>query len=465
VAIIAFAPGGFEQVSAIWRWGASMSGIINYFHGESGRVADVWWELAGAIPDFALELAGDPHRVIARDYGSDIGIDPQITHGDEVIYLRLEDTTGIWVRSTHQSAADLHDAIARVMENRSRMGRWRSATSPTVHVDIARDIYETFGTPLRVTSTRAGKAAQSVLSEGWAFLALTHGDGEPDRPRQAASFFLSHAAEDTLLARRIVEDLKADAGADIWFDLAQPAQDVPKDDAAIADWLRRSILAANGFVMMWTEHAARSAWVRQEFAWAHELGRSRPGFQLILLKLRDVPIPAELTDISTTIDCNDIWWSNGLNEELYAAVFKRQPRRAWLDLLPRGAPVSKGTTIGYDDFVSHAGTVEAFDWSHEDRSRPESLRWRLTIRHKDGTRHGHEGGGADRAADLAMKPGDRAGFYKVRWRHGSHFREGPELWMRSADLGLTSDTVLDHYYDVLRAPPGPPPPPEGVSAK
>ncbi len=224
---------------------------------------------------------------------------------------------------------------------------------------------------------------------------------------------------------------------------------MPKDDLAIADWLRQSIHATNGFVMLWTEHAAASDWVRQECSWAHELGQSRQPFHLILLKLRDVPVPAELTEIFAVVDCNDIWWSNGLNEALYAAVFDRQPRSAWLETLAGDAPVSQGTTIGYDDFESDAGIVAAFDWSFHEVSRAESLRWQLDYRRKDGTLHHDAGGGRDHAADLAMKPGDRVGFHKVRWRHGSHFVEWPDLWMRSADLRLTSDNVLDDYYATL----------------
>ncbi len=124
-----------------------MSGIINYFHGESGTVSDCWWELADKTPAFAMAIEGDPHRTIARDYGSDIGIDPQITLGDRVIYLRLEDTTGIWVQSAGQSAADLKDAVARVLENRRWIERWQGAESDSIYIDIAREIYKSRGDP------------------------------------------------------------------------------------------------------------------------------------------------------------------------------------------------------------------------------------------------------------------------------------------------------------------------------
>jgi hypothetical protein len=263
---------------------------------------------------------------------------------------------------------------------------------------------------------------------------------------------LSHAAEDTLLARRIFEDLTNDANADVWFDLAQPAEGVPTNDTAIAEWLRKSIYAANGFVVLWTEHAAQSDWVKREFLWADELRRSRPAFDMILLKLRNVEVPAELSAKCSLIDCNDIWWSNGLNEELYAAVFRRQPRHAWLASLPTSAPVSAGTTIGYSDFVSDSGVVVKFDWAF-DKSHPESLRWQLEYRQRDGTQRHVTGGGSQSAADLAMKPGNPIGFFKARWRHGSHFLAGPDLWMRSKDLGITSDMVLDQYYETLRRGP------------
>jgi len=99
--------------------------------------------------------------------------------------------------------------------------------------------------------------------------------------------------------------------------------------------------------------------------------------------------------------------------------------------------------------VSDAGVVVAFDWSFESGSCRESLRWQIDYRRRDGTLCRDAGGGIGRAADLAMKPGDRVAFYKVRWRHGSHVLEGPDLWMRSSDLGLTSDMVLDQYFRTL----------------
>jgi len=42
------------------------------------------------------------------------------------------------------------------------------------------------------------------------------------------------------------------------------------------------------------------------------------------------------------------------------------------------------------------------------------------------------------------------GFFNVRWRHGTHVLSGPGLWMRSADLGISPDMVLDEYYGAGR---------------
>ncbi|HEY3496649.1 MAG TPA: toll/interleukin-1 receptor domain-containing protein, partial [Polyangiaceae bacterium] len=390
-----------------------MSGIISYFHGESGTADKSWWELSGATPTYCLTIDGDPHREFAYDSGADIGIDPGIASGDPVIYLRLEDTTGIWVRAALQSADELKLAIARVLQNRRYVERWRHAQSDDDFVTIAREIHKTSGEPLWVMANHTSDAAVAVLRAGWALFNATYGGIPDERPQTTVSYFLSHAAEDTLLCRRIFEDLTNAGNAKAWFDLAQPAEGVPADDTAIAEWLRNSIYAANGFVSLWTEHAAQSAWVKLELTWAEKLRRSRPDFEVIVLKLRDLEVPADLQAQCTVIDCNEIWWSNGLNEELYAAVYRRQPRRAWLAALQPGAPVSAGTTIGYDDFISDSGVVVQFDWT-SDPAHAESLQWRLEYRRRDGSQRRVTGGGSDSAADLGMKPGDAIGFFKVR---------------------------------------------------
>ncbi|MFM9884235.1 MAG: toll/interleukin-1 receptor domain-containing protein [Burkholderiales bacterium] len=428
-----------------------MSGIINYYHGESGVVEDCWWGLSGEFLAYHIQLAGDPHRSWAWDYGADIGIDPAIQPGDEAVYWRLEDAAGIWVSVRPESATELQEAIDRVQENRRLVRAWKVAKSPEEYTAVGQEIFESTGQPLRVMTLEESSGALAVVAAGWAILA--YGPVPRERPNASASFFLSHAAEDTMLARHISEELKAEANANVWLDLAQPKEEVLDSDARIAEWLQRSIHAASGFVVLWTEHAGNSSWVKRELLWAREQRLTRTNFHIIVLKLREVAIPAEGSADSHVIDCNDIWWSNGLSEELYAAIFRRQSRRAWLATLPAGAPVHMGTTIGYRDFESDSGTVVRFDWAaHPDPSTTPArndIHWQLEYARRSGEQRRVTGGGEEEPADLGMRPGDRVGYFKVRWRHGSHVLSGPGLWMRSAALDVTSDTVLDQYFATL----------------
>src|SRR4051794_3380451 len=101
-----------------------MSGIINYFHGERAAVADRWWQLVDDRLALRIELASNPHRARAQDYNSDIGIDPRLEVGDTAVYVRMEDTTGIWVREDHQHGTALREAVSHVLENRRWMRSW-----------------------------------------------------------------------------------------------------------------------------------------------------------------------------------------------------------------------------------------------------------------------------------------------------------------------------------------------------
>ena len=41
-------------------------------------------------------------------------------------------------------------------------------------------------------------------------------------------------------------------------------------------------------MVLWTEHAGNSSWVRRELLWAREQRLTRTNFHLIVLKLREV---------------------------------------------------------------------------------------------------------------------------------------------------------------------------------
>src|SRR5215472_7974681 len=146
----------------------AMSGIINYYHGESGTVADCWWGLSGEFLAYHMELVGDPHRSWALDYGGDIGVDPEIREGDEVVYWRLEDIAGIWVSNRSESATKLQEAIDRVLQNRRIVRAWEVAESEEEYAAIGQEIYESTGQPLRVMTAEESPGALAVLAAGWA---------------------------------------------------------------------------------------------------------------------------------------------------------------------------------------------------------------------------------------------------------------------------------------------------------
>ncbi len=149
-----------------------MAGIINYYHGESGFVAD-----RGYAPDeeqrtYVLRLEGDPHRELAYDYGSDIGIDPLLRVGEKATFLRIDTYAGIWVREQDLFYPELEPAIGRVVS-----GRDGDHTEPRITDETARKM----------------------------------GTGRVQRPATETSFFLSFSSENVLVARQIFEDLRDDA--------------------------------------------------------------------------------------------------------------------------------------------------------------------------------------------------------------------------------------------------------------
>ncbi|MFP5285579.1 MAG: hypothetical protein ACLGI9_07570 [Thermoanaerobaculia bacterium] len=79
-----------------------MSGIANYYHGEQGVAREISWWPAQDKLFLRLDLEGDPHRAFALDYGSDIAIDPAIRPRDHVVYIRLDNTCGVWVHRADQ---------------------------------------------------------------------------------------------------------------------------------------------------------------------------------------------------------------------------------------------------------------------------------------------------------------------------------------------------------------------------
>jgi hypothetical protein len=408
-----------------------MSGIINYFHGETGVVADRWWQLLNTKVALCVELAENPHRVVARDYNGDISIDPLIVNGNDVVYLRLDDTCGMWVRECDQYGRGWDAALARVLENRRKwMERWNEHDADAA-VALAKELFEETGDPIRIVI----------------------GEPEPlgERPSTDVGFFLSYSSRDALLARQIYEDLRTDGKASVWFDMAQPADSGRQHEEAIREWLKISVELCKGFILLLTRTALESTWVQQEIGFARELQRHHPDFRILALKVNDVPIPDSVQAAVKVIDCNGIWWSNGLNEELFAALYNREGRRAWLD--KSGSRASAGSVLTYADFATDSGEITRFSWQATpgvpSSSFKKEISWSLQYRRSDGAVLTVDGRGKDQPVDLDMTVGCRAAFLVVRRRFGSHLYPGVPLWMRSKDLSLTSDSVLNRYYDAL----------------
>ena len=106
------------------RKGGFMGGIRDYFHGEEADVLEVNWIPYGDYLSYTIELANNPHRKRAQAYGADIAIDPLIRPKDHVIYIRLDRTCGIWVKSGMQFSPELDAALARVAVNIERCRRY-----------------------------------------------------------------------------------------------------------------------------------------------------------------------------------------------------------------------------------------------------------------------------------------------------------------------------------------------------
>jgi hypothetical protein len=386
-----------------------VAGIINYYHGESGTVVD-----RGYAPDeewlpYVLRLEGDPHRELAYDDGSDIGIDPLLRTGERAVFVRMDIYTGIWVRERDQYYPELERAIGRVMAERDG-GR----TEP------------------HVTDETKSKV----------------GAGRVQRPATEASFFLSFGSENVLVARQIFTDLKNDAKVEVWFDLDQQGES-PEHRRRAERWLREAVYASRGFILLWTKAAKESPWVRKEMEWAAEKASRDRNFHFVVLKLDGEPAPADLIDARYVVDCHDLDPINGINEEIFAAVTRRTGRTAWVEEnRRRGVEIGKDhSAAGYEPFRSDSGVAIALRHWYE----YGELHWRLDYE-KDNRLHRVHGRGEEQAVDLDIRTEDYVGFFVCR-RHafGGRYLPGTPLWMRSQDLSIRPEDVVDAYKQKARA--------------
>lgn len=393
-----------------------MAGIINYFHGESGLIVDHQYIVDQE--ERVLRLQDDPHREFAYAYGGDIHIDPLLNPGDRAVYVRVDPWGGIWVRERDQYYPELQQAIDRVVVERNRM----------------------------MEKLIENRTEQGVVDDAQD----KPGSRSSERPATEVSFFLSFSSKNVLLARQIFEDLKFDAKVEVWFDLDQEGES-PEHRRLIERWLKEAVYRAHGFVLLWTKAAKESSWVRKEISWALEKASQERDFHFVVLKLDKEPVPTDLLEPRHVVDCYDLGPINGINEELFAAVTGRQGRTAWIEEHRRRGvevPLEKDQgSSGYEPFRSDSGTaISLRHWEEEGE-----FCWQLDYE-KDRRLHRVFGRGEKQAVDLKIRSEDYVGFFVCnRTMLGARFLPGIPLWMRSRDLSIRPEEVLDAYRQRSKA--------------
>ena len=394
-----------------------MGGIINYYHGESGLVVDRQFILNKEQRVHVLRLQGDPHREFAFAYGGDVYIDPLLQKGDTAVFVRSDQYGGLWVREQDWLYPQLQQALDRVVTELRRNSM-----------------------PGLITVRLQGFWAEQYIADE---TRGETGNPFPERPATEASFFLSFSSQSVLLARQVFEDLKYDAKVEVWFDLDQ-AGEAPEHRRRIERGLREAVYGRRGFILLWTKAAKESSWVNKEIAWACEKASYDPDFHFIVLKLDDEPVPENIVDTSSLIDCYDLWPVNGINEELFAAVTRRRGRTAWMaQNRRRGIELSgeEDGCSGYEPFVSDSGiAVSLRHWEEEGE-----LRWQLDYE-KYRRLHRAFGRGEEQAVDFGIRAGDEVGFFICHRAALGRFWPGLPLWMRSGNLDIKPEDVLGSYW-------------------
>lgn len=390
-----------------------MAGITNYYHGESGFVANCGYDLSKKEPVYVLHLQNDPHRELTYAYGGDIHIDPFLETGDEAKYVRVDRYGGIWVRVQDQYYPELQRAISRVIEEQ-------------------RDWY-TNQVGRRLTKRVIPDETQHKIEKD-----------SSELPATEASFFLSFSSKNVLLARRIFEDLKRDAKVEVWFDLDQEGES-PEHNKRIERWLREAVYNSQGFVLLWTKAAKESRWVQKEILWASEKAARDPNFHFVVLKLDDEPIPPNLIETRYLVDCHNLWPMHGIDEELFAAIARRPGKIAWIEEhLRRGIEpeddensILYGDKHGYEPFRSDSGVaISVRHWEEEGE-----FCWRLDYE-KEHKLHKAYGRGEAQIIDLEICSGDDVGFF---------IYNGWPLWMRSRSLQIVPSNIIANYIQTIEA--------------
>ena len=222
----------------------------------------------------------------------------------------------------------------------------------------------------------------------------------------------------------------------MWFDLAK-AGEAPTHQSHIEKWLQSSLHECRVFVVMLTEASALSPWVWTEVSWAIEKAGQDANFHIVLLNLEGVNAPwLKLKPYAKyIIDCAGLELGE-IEDELYAAVYKRTNRREWLDQqAQRGwKNRTRSKRYGYEHLMSDGGVAISLNWAREGPTE----RWEILFE-SDGREKRATGIGPYQVVDVDIREGDRIG--------GVAFMSESPLWMRSDDLELRVGEVISKYRE------------------
>jgi len=425
----------------------SLAGIGSYYHGESGRVVAKRWIIDDAGVRLGLQLANDPHTEWTSAPGTDLVIDPSIGVDDEVIYVRLSQATGVWVRNGEHLCPELDAAWERVLATESRDRRRAS-------------LHATLETLLRVFPQALSCRIRNLF-----FRLLLMPSGTPvygagpgqrishHRPAaaEAPTFFLSYSSTDVLMAYLLYQNLKEEAGVRVWFDISKGAE-VPAHQAEIERWLEQSVGGSQGFVVVLTQASIDSEWVPREITWARHRAITDPNFNLIIFKLEDVELPKALEGAANVLDCRGMTWHSAVHEELFALMYRRPGRKQWIEHhRQRGCKLPREDGLTRPDagirLSGELGIARRFEHTFE----PQRIQWTLDYERNDGTAGSLNDETGIGIVDLGIRPGDRIAHYLIYgWRR--YLLPLPVgLWMRHGFQGLTPQSVLEEYSRALEA--------------
>ncbi len=301
-----FTQGSIEQV---------MGGIINYIHGECGVVESLTIQSDDDGRKYrVLRMRNNPFRSDAIDYGSDIRIDPTLTPGNEVSFVRLDPRCGYWLRKSERYHPSLKHALSRYL-------------SPDEQPSVA-------------MLKRADTA-----------------------PLVEASVFLSHVSWNKLFARFVRSDLERYGRVSVWLDEEQGR--TRDAESNLDQWLQTAITHAKGIVILWNEPCRESDWVRKEVEWAVQRSDQVP---VVVVNCDGAPLPADLQSISHVVNAEGMWYFHGLGEEVFPYLHRLETRTQWIGQNKRfgthieADPVE--SCMSFEDISPHEGTAEsAVRWS------------------------------------------------------------------------------------------------------